>query len=969
VLRLDPDNRWARFAERRPGATGRLADALNELREAAIDPAEFCEVARDNPKDEALANLYASYVERLDESRVNGGTDEAGLVMAAAVYAGETAANYGQILVYGAYEWLGVHVQLLRDLARHTPVTVLVPIQPGQRVTSYAEAYAKSHLLDGDESITPLEETGETGCGLDLASLYDEESRPSPAPAGRVRFRNTQGAVQEVQLAVHQALDAIAGGCAPEEIALVARSLEPYASAIEAAFRDRGLNWTSSLTAPLRRQPLVRDFLLLLEAVGQGLPRRSTAALLRSSRFQWTSLPGVDRAPRGELAERWSRKAGIIGGLDEWTKVLSGWVRRRGEYDLRGEGDDVARRERAKEREDEGKLIANSLRALGNRVDTSPGTWEDHAKRLGALLDELVAPGALVADLGAADGLRTLFDEMAMLESVIGETDEVSFARMRSWLEEEAQAAKVTPWRRDRGGIRVLDAMQFRGLTFDRVLLLGMNSGVFPRRSREHPVLGDRLRRQLRERTGRPLGLASDGPDEERLILALVLGGSRSRLDVSWQRADDSGRARSTSLALRELARLVYGEPDLDRLHSDPDDKQRTVPSHPTQWLKYLAAESQLLHRSEAVLLHVLEASTDDELDDLAEAEDALKPGLRMVKATRAFEIREPGFDGRVDTPPSLDRISVSSFERLGRCPLQYFFRHVLGVAEPDEAATAENLSPAELGSQVHSLLQRLYEYLDREGLFRTDRVEALLSRADEWLGRERTRLFGELGERVTRRLPVLWELTTASWFEALSGFVRGDLRRMGAGGWQVDGFEIGASRRIDLEDGTSVEVYGRFDRRWRLDERVLVGDYKTSGKLADRVAPRLMLKGHQLQVPLYRMLEGDDSAVELLGVGPFYALLGEDERQAIFDGFPKDDQRTGFLETLRTLVGLVRRGRFPMRSDRHCSWCAYRLACRWNHPPTQHRETIDADGLLYASLQDKSTKDPLIPGREENDA
>jgi hypothetical protein len=116
-------------------------------------------------------------------------------------------------------------------------------------------------------------------------------------------------------------------------------------------------------------------------------------------------------------------------------------------------------------------------------------------------------------------------------------------------------------------------------------------------------------------------------------------------------------------------------------------------------------------------------------------------------------------------------------------------------------------------------------------------------------------------------------------------------------------------------------------------------------------------------------MLAGEDSTVELLGVGPYYAREDEDERQAAFAGFPNDDQRSGFRQTVRTLVDLAGRGRYPLRADRHCSWCAYRLACRWNHPPTLHRETLDVDGRRYASLQDKSTKKPLIADREKNDA
>jgi ATP-dependent helicase/nuclease subunit B len=566
------------------------------------------------------------------------------------------------------------------------------------------------------------------------------------------------------------------------------------------------------------------------------------------------------------------------------------------------------------------------------------------------------------------EGLGTLFDEMASLESVIGETDDVPFGRMRSWLEEAAQASRFAAWSQDRGGIRVLDAMQFRGLTFERVFLLGMNSGVFPRRSRENPVLGDRLRRLLRERTGRPLVLSSDGPDEERGVLALIVGGSRSHVDVSWQRADDSGRARSTSLAMRELARLAYGTPDLDRLHSSGDDERRIVPSHPTQWLEYLATETRVLNRGDAVLLRVLEGSTDRELEALASAEKELQPGLRMVRATRNFEITESCFDARIGTAPAIERISVTSLERLGRCPLRFFFRDVLAVEEPDEAATAEELSPAELGGQVHALLQRLYERLDAEDLFRTGGEQALLARADAWLTRERKKLFGEIGERVTRRLPVLWELTLTAWFESLTEFVQRDLGRIAAEGWRADGFEVGTSGQIESGTGTSVVVHGRLDRRWLGDDRTLIGDYKTSGRLTDRIQQRSMLKGHELQVPLYQMLAGGDSTVELLGVGPYYALENDEDRRVSFTGFPKDELRQGFLETLRSLLDLARRGRYPLRADRHCSWCAYRLACRRNHPPTLHREWLDADGRRYARSQDKSTRNPLMKDVERTD-
>jgi ATP-dependent helicase/nuclease subunit B len=132
-----------------------------------------------------------------------------------------------------------------------------------------------------------------------------------------------------------------------------------------------------------------------------------------------------------------------------------------------------------------------------------------------------------------------------------------------------------------------------------------------------------------------------------------------------------------------------------------------------------------------------------------------------------------------------------------------------------------------------------------------------------------------------------------------------------------------------------------------------VVGDYKTSGKLGDRCSVTKMLKGRRLQVPLYHLLGGDSTRVELLGVGPAY--VDADESRAAFDGFANDAERQAFLETLGVLATLWARGVFPLHADSHCDWCAYRQACRRNHPPTREREELARDAQAYGLLRKKS--------------
>ncbi len=224
---------------------------------------------------------------------------------------------------------------------------------------------------------------------------------------------------------------------------------------------------------------------------------------------------------------------------------------------------------------------------------------------------------------------------------------------------------------------------------------------------------------------------------------------------------------------------------------------------------------------------------------------------------------------------------------------------------------------------------------------------------------------------RPAARLPVLWDHLLASWRDAVACFLREDLPRLRA--LRPQGLRLEARRERRPPGAERLTVRGRLDRIVELPAGPpLVGDYKTSGKLDEMLAPRAMLRGQRLQVPLYRWLLDDAAEVELLGVGPDFALGGpraEHRRPPAFAGFDTPAQQEGFAESLEILWSLLRRGQFPLRPGDHCSWCAFRLACRRGHPPTLEREAAAADTADYRRMQRKTTRLPRLqdlPGEEE---
>ncbi len=913
-------NPIADFVAKRPAALGSLHGTVRELREAGVGP-EALEAAGAR----SLAEVHAAYAIALSQRRSAGLLDEPAWIAEAARVAVAHATRWSAIFHHGAYEVVGMHLDLLRSIDRGSEVTWLAPVAPGSRATGYAEGFFRRHLPDCLDSARVPDPGDGSPLGPRLASLHDEAATFDPLPGAETFFEaaTAQGPEPEVEHALRGALARVASGVQPHEIAIVARSLEPYAAAFESVVARDALPVWAQVASPLRREPAPRDFLLLLRAVADDFPRGITCEVLRSPHLRF--LAGEAPAETLGGAEALSRAAGIVLGLEAWEEALP--------------------------------EVGAVLRDLRDRFDPStPRSFARHEELFTAAMEALLpdAPEAL------RDAVRALGD----FERLVGDAGPVAFETAVGRLERLVDRTSLDAIAPFPGGIAVLDAMQARGLTFDDVHLLGLNAGAFPRGPREDPFLGDEAREAVRRATGRPLAVKHEAEAEERQILASVLGSCRSRLAVSWQRADVSGRARASSLALREIARLVHGSPDLARLRNSA----AAVPSHPRERILHLASATGLLRPDEAVLVTALSGRADAATAVRVRALDpALADGLEMLLETESFGGRLGRYDGRVGRPFRPARgFAATALERLGACPLQFFFRDVLRVRELDEEADPYEAEARETGARVHDLLREVYASLNAEG--RLGR-EGGHPRAEELLDAAWQRHWVEPRARAAAAFPVLHRLQSRRWRKAIAAFLRDDLARQAETG--VDGAEFETERALELTlpNGERLRVYGRFDRLLWTGAGPVVGEYKTAGDIARRGDVTAMLRGTALQAPLYHLVSGG-AAVEVLGVGPDHDPeegAGDDERLARFEGFASRALREGFFESLEVLASFPRRGVYPLLDDVACRWCAYVSACRKDHAPTASRHARE-DTDLHDLRRKTKTKSPtlaLVRGEE----
>ena len=290
-------------------------------------------------------------------------------------------------------------------------------------------------------------------------------------------------------------------------------------------------------------------------------------------------------------------------------------------------------------------------------------------------------------------------------------------------------------------------------------------------------------------------------------------------------------------------------------------------------------------------------------------------------------------------------------------CPQSFFFRYVLGVYELDEEVEAHKIESRAIGNAVHETLEKIYSELDEQRKFGPNphaaRTHALLRVSELWTS-ALTRAAGP----SFRRLEGLFELLRERWQVAIETFLAQDLTDLAKAGVERVRLEQRVQATLSVQ-GVPLNTFGIFDRVIEAEDGVWVDDYKTSGNLGRRLDQGSILRGQQVQLPLYREIAAaalstspESVDARLLGVGPAY-----EQNEPVKLAW-REAIRDGFLETTAIALRAARAGQFPLNKDSaRCRFCGYRSTCRKSHPPTLDRLTTDGELEEYFLTQEKGSR------------
>ena len=874
-----------------PGLIQALGDVIKELKAGMIPAGQFVAAVAatgNEPRLGELALIYAAYQERL---QANGWADREGrtwLAWEALRRNPDRLQEWGLLAVDGFDDLTPAQLALLGALAGRVQqmiVTLTGHIGGPERPLVHRRFRITRRRLEQALGVRATSmPAGDSGRVLPLAHLEatlfrSDASRVESADA--VELVEAPDRATEVRVALRWLKARIVEDeMRPGEVALLARSVEPYRPFILQTAAEFGLPVRLVDGLPLRSNPAVAAILDLLRLMlpqdddhaTPVLSRRLVVEAWRSPYFDWSALPAVGATePIGiqpgdaevlNAVARWGR---VIEGQEQWEEVLDDLASRPEEDstvdDERGLPGRVPVGPAAEALRDKfRRFLQRLMPPQGDRsfrefigwletlIGSDPAFRSlrfpvvEHPTSLRVVVRARDAvPEVAERDVAALQALKDVLRGLVWAEQALG-MDAVGFRRFFEELEGLIEtAAYRLPARSDRDEILVADVTQARGIPFRAVAVLGLAEGEFPATLSEDPFLRDEDRMRFRDEFHLPLKLSTESAEAEYFYETITR--PRERLLLTRPRLADNGAVWPPSPFWEEVRRLVRVAPRT--LTSDTI----VPPSRAASWPELMLSLAR--YAGQDSIHEWIERTAADRLRAVEAAAHILVHRARTGKASP--------FDGDLSglgavfaamfTPDH--RWSPSRLEAYRTCPFLFFVSTVLELEpRPDPV---EGLDARQLGNIYHRIFEQVYrtaaDPLDWEQLVAVldDVAAQVLDEAPRREGFRETAWWSqtrrEIEENVRRSLKALVELG--------EGFIPYQ--------YEVP-FGLRGRPPLVVVDGSgkdSFSLRGLIDRVDRTpDGRLRIIDYKTAGPASyGQVALR---RGKKIQIPLYALAARD---------------------------------------------------------------------------------------------------------------
>jgi ATP-dependent helicase/nuclease subunit B len=956
-----------------PGFIRVVAEFIYELKQNRVDPDAF-NAAASAPKDRELARVYSTYQERLKTNDLVDREGQGWLALAVLEKQTELAKNVAFLLVDGYDQFTPVQAELLTLLAacaRDTLITLTtVPEREdtaGRRFKQAYERLEKHHQDAGQAFVVDAPNQWLDHRHPDLQRLVEQIFRlratPAPPPGDAMRLLEAPDPAQEVAAVLRRVKRLLlTTDTHPDDILIALRDWTRYQAHFTTCGRAYGLSLALHYGEPLIENPAILALLNLLELHTLDFRRRELLDALRSPYFE---TPGIGSA-EVDLLERISRQFIVTGLRDHWLEAV-----RRASHPTRTEDEPLpallttVQSQTLQQRLTEffdavtpppRAAVTDYVRWIERLIgpDAAPELDEDegetdagndHGLRLLWQVRQPAADGVIERDLAALHELKRTLRGLIAAQSLLEELGiggELDWGTFRADLRGAVESASVTRRPSRTGRILVTTAADARGLPHDHVFILGLSEGLFPARLPEDPLYLDNERLAFRDK-GVYLQTQAERAADESIFYELI---SLPRRSLTLSRPTVQEGKKWLKSHLWEAVERVFEDIPVERIA-----------------VGAVVAASDVASLDEAAIAvaddmnRPLEQVASGGLYGWLQAHHAAYWG--HIHAGRGIEMsrlsaftRFDHYSGHLRDGALLTEISrrlgpqhvwsASQLNAFGACGFQFFAKYLLKLESLEEPE--EGLDAQQLGTLNHAILERAYRGVAERGLtISPENQPAALAILREAAAAE----FHAAPERLGFRASAVWRQEQTIILRRLEALVTLDFsedspirKQFGALPRHPYAFEAPFGAEVEsplwllLDDGGSILVRGYIDRVDRLDDALVVVDYKagampSSDDLAQGRNFQMMIYLEALE-ELLRRHSGVDSPTQIAG-GLFWSINQQKSSRALTPDSPEIAQGR---EHLARYVALARRGEFAVLSNtsekgKCARYCEFHQLCR----------------------------------------
>lgn len=458
------------------------------------------------------------------------------------------------------------------------------------------------------------------------------------------------------------------------------------------------------------------------------------------------------------------------------------------------------------------------------------------------------------------------------------------------------------------------------------IYVTGMDEATFPGGATEDPILLDG------ERSGvsGELELRRTRPAEQVWHLIRILSMASNKVTLlSCHRSLSDSRERYPAALFQQAAEQMdinpVPVPTLPENAAQALDDAETLMAHHSS-----TDYKSVVHQTFPYLVSGQKARRNREWDGLTTCDGWLgkpTPELAIIPQHGIF--------------------SPSKLEMLARCPYRYFLNYVLEIQPIEKAETDPTrwLDPLSYGALLHSLFHKFMQLLKARGE-RPDRerhgtlIQELLQKEIE-AKKETHPVEHEAAYRAdVKRLSHAAQVFLSVESEQKDADPIGFEVSFGFG--ESGGLNCEPPVTLELAEDVSFRIRGRIDRVDRVENNLVIWDYKT-GSMAQYDERDLLKRGTHLQWALYAYAlnsilrqQREPGRVQLSG----YVFPGDREHGRRLSEVPPAPET--LANVLRPLLKLVENGGFfHIQKSQECDYCIYNRVCS--------KERLDANALANA--------------------